>query len=184
MWLTGMKHVAVDSGEPQSVEELWKEYFADPTQWWDNRADKVWLDKRKRIQYSAQQVTGRFLLVQVHGQLLAIRKATSMKLRCWVEWTLLRSLQCHQQIFLEYWLLDANWIWDSFLGSDHGLWCLQRNPRSPDFRHKVARKALWIDGWSTPPWVKAVLKLVTEGKLQPPIDYRTKDSQDTTQGNR
>jgi len=36
-----MKHVAVDSGEPQSIEELWKEYFADPTQWWDNRADKV-----------------------------------------------------------------------------------------------------------------------------------------------
>jgi len=36
-----MKHVAVNSGEPQSVEELWKEYFADPTQWWDNRANKV-----------------------------------------------------------------------------------------------------------------------------------------------
>jgi len=29
------------SGELQSVEELWKEYFADPTQWWDNRADKI-----------------------------------------------------------------------------------------------------------------------------------------------
>ena len=70
-----------------------------------------------------------------------------------------------------------------FLGSDHGLWCLQRNPGSPDFRHKVSKKALWIDGWSTPPRVKAVLKLVTEGKLQPPIDYRTKDSEDTTQGN-
>jgi hypothetical protein len=41
MRLTWMKHVAVDSGEPQSVEELWKEYFADPSQWWDNRADKV-----------------------------------------------------------------------------------------------------------------------------------------------
>ncbi len=41
-----MTHVAVDLGEPQSVEELWEdyfweEYFADPTQWWDNRADKV-----------------------------------------------------------------------------------------------------------------------------------------------
>jgi len=38
-----MEHVAVDSGEAQSVEEVWKEYFADPTQWWDNRGDKVGL---------------------------------------------------------------------------------------------------------------------------------------------
>jgi hypothetical protein len=101
-----------------------------------------------------------------------------------VHWKLLRSLQYQQQIFLECWLLDAKWAWDRFSGSDHGLWRLQRNPRSPDFRHKVARKALWIDGWSTPPSVKAMLKLVNKGKLQPLDDYRSQDSQDTTQGNR
>jgi len=57
-----MKPAAVDSGEPESVEELWREYFADPTQWWDNRADKVrLLEKRKWIQCSDQQVTGIFL---------------------------------------------------------------------------------------------------------------------------
>jgi len=63
-------------------------------------------------------------------------------------------------------------------------WCLQRNPRSPDFRHKVIRKALWIYGWSTPPWVKAMLNLAGEGKMHPRLDYHTKHSQDTTQGDR
>jgi len=48
----------------------------------------------------------------------------------------------------------------------------------------VASKALWIYGWSTPPWVKAMFNLATEGKLEPPVDYRTKDSQDAAQGNR
>jgi hypothetical protein len=33
--------VAFDSGEAQTKEQLWKEYFADPSQWWDNRVAKV-----------------------------------------------------------------------------------------------------------------------------------------------
>jgi hypothetical protein len=41
MWLTYMKHVPVESGEAQTIEQVWKEYFADPLQWWDNRVDKV-----------------------------------------------------------------------------------------------------------------------------------------------
>jgi hypothetical protein len=32
---------AVGSGEAQTIERLWEEYFADPSQWWDNRVDKV-----------------------------------------------------------------------------------------------------------------------------------------------
>ena len=36
-----MLYVALDSGEAQTIEQLWEEYFADPSQWWDNRVDKV-----------------------------------------------------------------------------------------------------------------------------------------------
>ena len=25
----------------QAIEQLWREYFADPHQWWDNRLQKV-----------------------------------------------------------------------------------------------------------------------------------------------
>jgi hypothetical protein len=41
MWLTYMKYVSVESGEAQTIEQVWEEYFADPLQWWDNRVDKV-----------------------------------------------------------------------------------------------------------------------------------------------
>ena len=29
----------------------------------------------------------------------------------------------------------------------------RKNPRAPDFKHKVTRQALWIDNWQTPEWV-------------------------------
>jgi hypothetical protein len=41
MWLTLMKCVPVESGEAQTIEQVWNEYFADPLQWRDNRVDKV-----------------------------------------------------------------------------------------------------------------------------------------------
>ena len=33
--------VAVDPGDSQANEQLWEEYFAGPSEWWDNRARKV-----------------------------------------------------------------------------------------------------------------------------------------------
>jgi hypothetical protein len=32
--------------------------------------------------------------------------------------------------------------------------CLQRNPKAPDFKHKIDNTALWIDSKYTPTWVK------------------------------
>ena len=50
--MTDMKCVALASDKAERTEELWEEYFADPSQWWDNRVDKVsqdcqWVDARK-----------------------------------------------------------------------------------------------------------------------------------------
>jgi len=58
------------------------------------------------------------------------------------------------------------------------------NPKLPDFKHKVTKKALWVDVWSTPPWVKAMLKLVTQRKLPSPVGYHTSDSQEIVQPDR
>jgi len=33
--------VPVESGEAQTIEEVWEEYFADPSQWLDYRTYKV-----------------------------------------------------------------------------------------------------------------------------------------------
>ncbi|KAG0607081.1 hypothetical protein M758_8G001900 [Ceratodon purpureus] len=92
-------NASVESGEAQTIEQVWKEYFADPLQWWDNRVDKM-------------------------------------------------------------------------------------HPKSPDFKHKVTKKALWVDGWSTPPWVKVALKLVTLSKLPSHVGYHSSDSQKIVQANR
>ncbi|CAM6096132.1 unnamed protein product [Calypogeia fissa] len=55
-----------------------------------------------------------------------------------------------------------------------------RKPRAPQFKHKITRKALWVDGWSSLPWVKARLKMITQGRLQSRASYGTRDfSQDT-----
>lgn len=45
------------------------------------------------------------------------------------------------------------------------------NPGSPNFRHKARRKALWVDGWSTPQWA-------IQGELQPPVGHRAQGPQD------
>lgn len=31
----------------------------------------------------------------------------------------------------------------------------RRNPRAPDFKHRITRQALWIDNWQTPAWARA-----------------------------
>jgi hypothetical protein len=52
------------------------------------------------------------------------------------------------------------------------------HPKSPDFKHKVTKKALWVDDWSTPPWVKRMLKIPFH------VGYHTSDSQKILQPNR
>lgn len=39
--LTWMKCIAVDSSESQTIEQLWEDFIAHPSQWWDNRVGKV-----------------------------------------------------------------------------------------------------------------------------------------------
>jgi len=45
-------------------------------------------------------------------------------------------------------------------------------------------KVLWVDGWSTPAWVKARFEPMTQGRLQLHADHDAKDSEDIVQGNR
>jgi len=58
------------------------------------------------------------------------------------------------------------------------------DPKSPDFEHKLTNKTLWIDGWATPPWVKAMLKLVAQSKLPSDVGSFNSDYQEIAQPNR
>lgn len=55
---------------------------------------------------------------------------------------------------------------------------LAENSNTPDFKHKVTRKALWLDGWSTPSWVKEELLVSSGGKSQSQMDKLIRDTQD------
>jgi len=104
-----MQHVAVDSGEPELVEELWKEYFADPTQWWDNRADKVRLiDNGKWIQWSDQQVTQMFVACT---RPWAVRIVT-IALLVGIEW----RDHCLDHCSVNY---KCSWKVDSWMRNEH-----------------------------------------------------------------
>ena len=39
-----------------------------------------------------------------------------------------------------------------------GVFPMQKNPRGPDFKHKVSGEALWIDSYTGPKWVKSQLE--------------------------
>lgn len=47
------------------------------------------------------------------------------------------------------------------------LWCSQRNTKYPDFKHSRPGDALWMDGWSKPPWMNSKLIVIANGGTQP-----------------
>ncbi|KAG0569542.1 hypothetical protein KC19_6G098400 [Ceratodon purpureus] len=83
--------------------------------------------------------------------------------------------QTIEQLWEEYFAGPFQW-WDNRVN--------KRNPRSPDFKHKVTGKALWIDGWSTPAWVKAKFKSVAQVRLQSHATFGTRYSEDIARGKR
>jgi len=48
----------------------------------------------------------------------------------------------------------------------------------------VTEKVLWSDDWSTPTWVKAMLKLMTLSKFPSHVGYRMIDIQENVLPNR
>lgn len=58
--------------------------------------------------------------------------------------------------------LTNEMYWRQFFDCPSEWWdnrSTRRNPRAPDFKHKVTSKALWIDNRHTPEWVRARLQV-------------------------
>jgi hypothetical protein len=52
---------------------------------------------------------------------------------------------------------DDDQSWQEYFADPSQWWdnrSNKRNPRAPDFKHRVSKKGLWIDRWYTPKWVK------------------------------
>ncbi|KAJ7298442.1 hypothetical protein O6H91_Y582200 [Diphasiastrum complanatum] len=60
-------------------------------------------------------------------------------------------------------------LWQKFF-SDPSLWWDNRltkiSPKNPDFKHKITREGLWVDGWLNPSWVKEKMASLSLGHLQ------------------
>lgn len=53
-------------------------------------------------------------------------------------------------IFLQIVMYDC--LFFRFTGSDSASW--KHNPKSLHFAHRITRKAVWVDGWSNPMWLR------------------------------
>ena len=52
---------------------------------------------------------------------------------------------------------DDDHSWHEYFADPSQWWDNRgnkRNLRAPDFKHRVSKKALWVDGWYTPKWAK------------------------------
>jgi hypothetical protein len=56
-----------------------------------------------------------------------------------------KTIEDEERVWRDYFANATDW-WDNRQG--------KRNPRAPDFKHRVTKKSLWIDDWYTPAWVK------------------------------
>ena len=58
--------------------------------------------------------------------------------------------------------MSAEACWRHLIESPDEWWdnrATRKNPRAPDFKHKLTRRALWIDNWQTPEWVRASFEI-------------------------
>ncbi|KAJ7540618.1 hypothetical protein O6H91_10G023300 [Diphasiastrum complanatum] len=66
-------------------------------------------------------------------------------------------------------LIRMEQLWQEFF-SDPSQWWDNRltkiGPKYPDFKHKITREGLWVDGWLNPSWVKEKVASMARKELQ------------------
>ncbi|KAJ7533582.1 hypothetical protein O6H91_13G056000 [Diphasiastrum complanatum] len=161
------------------LERLWEQFFSDPSQWWDNRCDKEnpeAPDFKHKITKKSLCIDDRFRPSWVQAKLATLTQQASRQSSTYASSSIsqissgqaLRAKRLWEEFFLD----PSQW-WDNRTDDK------KRNPRFPDFQHKTAKKALWIDNRFNPPWVHARLAAMVQcqeqgrsGFLTPQISCR------------
>ncbi|KAJ7570437.1 hypothetical protein O6H91_01G119900 [Diphasiastrum complanatum] len=136
-------------GQTKSAEKLWPHNFADSIQWQDTKFDK-WMC------YDSQKSVRQPDFVQKRRMGVLCMDSSSNP--PWVN-TKLRSGQSR----------SAEQVWERFFSNPSEWWDHRpdkMNASYPDFKHKATRDALWVDGRSTPQWVRGKLAALSPGTLQ------------------
>ncbi|KAJ7532424.1 hypothetical protein O6H91_13G002800 [Diphasiastrum complanatum] len=148
------------------VERLWQQFFSDPSQWRDARFDKgnpeapdfkhktarksLWINNRFSPSWLQEKLAT--LTLQAPQQ-AASPSSSSLSTSQISSSPASRTKQLWEEFFSD----PSQW-WDT--RSD------KKNPKFPDFKHKTAKKALWIHNRLNPPWVHARLAAMVEGQQQ------------------
>lgn len=140
------------SVEKTDPKDLWKNYFNNPSEWWDNRLNKrnpkapdfknkttgapLWIDSVTTPAWVKAQIQGHDAKEPsfVNGDSIQGERSNS------------KDNGDFESLWKSYFANPSEW-WDNRDA--------KKNPKAPDFKHKISGAALWIDSYSNPSWVKA-----------------------------
>ncbi|KAJ7541386.1 hypothetical protein O6H91_10G057200 [Diphasiastrum complanatum] len=151
-----MTSISEKQRKAATTEQLWQQFFSDPSQWLDKRSDK----KTKRFPDFTHKTSKKVLWID--------NKFTSP----WVHASLAAMAQCQEERHsgpsrpkISGKVTSVEQLWQDFF-SDPSQWWDTRFIKYPDFKHKSKREGLWIEGWQTPSWVKAKMANMALGQIQ------------------
>lgn len=131
-----------------SIEDQWKDYFQNPSDYWDNRIGKknprgpdfkhkstgigLWIEDKKIPSWVSDRLEQRGS--EVEGNFESQSKGAKLK--------------------------EAEKLWQAFFANPLDWWDnrdTKRNVKQPDFKNKSTSEVLWVDGYNNPVWVKSQL---------------------------
>lgn len=125
-------------------EDLWKDYFENPSNFWDNRASKLNL-KAPDFKHKS---TGAGLWVD--------NKSTPL-------WVHKRFGEVPPNRTKDEKTKEGEKMWQLFFADPSDWWdnrTTKKGPNYPDFRSKTTGDGLWVESSSTPSWVKSQLEIL------------------------
>ncbi|KAJ7539790.1 hypothetical protein O6H91_11G109000 [Diphasiastrum complanatum] len=160
---SSMASSSEEEGQAATVERLWQIFFSDPSQWWDSRFDKedsAAPDFKHKTTKQALWINDRFSPPWLKAKLDTLTQQAPQP-----SLSLSSSSSSSTSLISSGPASRTKELWEEFF-SDPSQWSDsrsdKRSPRSPDFKHKTAKKALWIDNNFNPPWVHARLATMVQ----------------------
>ncbi|KAJ7537183.1 hypothetical protein O6H91_12G101800 [Diphasiastrum complanatum] len=143
------------------TQQLWEEFFSDPSQWWDNRSNKKnsrFPDfKHRSTAEKALWIDNRFNPPWVHARLSVMVQGQEQEHSGYSIPEASGKVARAEQLWQEFFSDPSQW-WDNRY--------IKKSPRYPDFKHKSTHEALWIEDWLDLPWVKEKVATMAWGQIQ------------------
>ncbi|CAK9267668.1 unnamed protein product, partial [Sphagnum jensenii] len=136
------------------TEKLWREFFVDPSHWWDHRPEKT----NERYPDFKHKKTGEALWIEdrrnpawVAGEMAAMAPGRSSPFH---RKFLCSPLRSHREQWPEF-FRNPSQCRDQRSDKLDLDFCSSTNERYPDFKHKNTWEALWVEDRRNSPWVAA-----------------------------